>query len=268
MIDPVIGTIGASLLGGLFGSSNQASANALAAESAQKQMDFQERMSNTAHQREVADLKAAGLNPILTATGGNGSSTPSGASYSPTAYDPSNTVNGINSAFKLGAIDKVLAENQVKQTAANIRKTESDISVNEESKAQLRANTLKALQDTKTSEETQRYTAAQTQFIGTETQKAMAMIEGIRLHPEQIMSTINLNGMLAGQAGANSAKSWQEIALLKEQLRQLELNRNEKETRSNVWGLGNKAFNWKPSGDNVPFNYHGGSGVSFDGTEN
>ncbi len=46
----------------------------------QRQMDYQSMMSNTSHQREVRDLLAAGLNPILSSNGG--ASTPSGASAS------------------------------------------------------------------------------------------------------------------------------------------------------------------------------------------
>lgn len=62
--------------------------NAWAAEQAQKQMDFQKMMSDTAHQREVADLKAAGLNPVLSVSGGSGASMASGAMAQP---DTSNT---------------------------------------------------------------------------------------------------------------------------------------------------------------------------------
>lgn len=49
---------------------------------AEQDRSWQERMANSAHQREIADLKAAGLNPVLSVTGGNGAVTPSGSSAS------------------------------------------------------------------------------------------------------------------------------------------------------------------------------------------
>lgn len=72
---------------------NQIAMEFNAAEAA-KNRDWQQMMSNTAHQREVADLQAAGLNPVLSASGGNGAAVTSGA-----------TASGVTSAGAKGEVD-------------------------------------------------------------------------------------------------------------------------------------------------------------------
>lgn len=99
----------------------QREANQANAKQAEAQMRFQERMSGSAHQREVADLRKAGLNPILSATGGSGASTPNGAKAemeSALGAGVNTAMDAIRLSKELRGMDSQVDLNKAQATAA------------------------------------------------------------------------------------------------------------------------------------------------------
>jgi len=110
--------VASGVLGGLGGYLGQQSANEANRDLAKDQMRFQERMSSTAYERAMADMRKSGLNPILAGKLG-GASTPGGAM--PIMHSSAGA--GINSA-------------------TNMMKTVADAELKDAQEASVRAETI------------------------------------------------------------------------------------------------------------------------------
>jgi len=110
------------IFGGIGSYYGQKEANESNERMSKEQMSFQRYMSNTSHQRGQADLRKAGLNPILSATGGN-ASTPTGSQ----AHVENALGAGISTALEAkrlkADLDKIHSE--VEQNKANTEVSKS-----------------------------------------------------------------------------------------------------------------------------------------------
>lgn len=101
--------VGAGIGGALLSYQGGEERNEAQIQSAREQMAFQREMSNTAHQRQMADLKAAGLNPILAAKYG-GASSPGGAQAQIQDILTPAVQTGLQSLQTFAQVDKIREE--------------------------------------------------------------------------------------------------------------------------------------------------------------
>lgn len=145
---PALGQIG----GALLGMQGQTDANQANARQAQLNRDFQERMSSTAYQRAVADMRAAGLNPALAYQQG-GASSPTGSTPAPMQNTLGQAANGVTNAVQVYGMmqnaAKTQAETKLTEAQANQLALESAARLAElQGRAGITTSNARWLQDT------------------------------------------------------------------------------------------------------------------------
>lgn len=129
---PVVGDIVGGVLERDWAKRDAQTAWERSSEAAQKQMDFQERMSNTAYQRAVQDMKSAGLNPMLAYSQG-GASSPTGAKGEAPAPHPTSSPTRVATSMATAA--------QIENVEASTKKTVAETSKVAAEEAEIKART-------------------------------------------------------------------------------------------------------------------------------
>lgn len=188
------------LAGGIFNNllagGRQKDAQEFNAQQSQLTRDWQERMSNTAYQRGMADMKAAGLNPILAYQKGPASS-PTGATASTTPAPVHDVALG-------GAATTALARERLTQEIENMKATNANIRTD---------TALKEYQSTNTVADTSRkiaetsQTDERTKIVVQDLQKAIAEAMDAKIKQQYLQSTAGGWLRMGAQGGSDLAKT-------------------------------------------------------------
>nr|QJB20901.1 MAG: DNA pilot protein [Microvirus sp.] len=151
-MDPLTGLLsfGSSMITNLFNADQKEAEREFNAQQSQINRDFQERMSNTAYQRAMADMRQAGLNPILAYQKG-GASQPSGSQATTTAFQAEDSGNK--------AISAGMSAKRLNAEVANMEATNENLRRQNDL---IHAQTARELSQTTLNETTAKNTEART----------------------------------------------------------------------------------------------------------
>nr|DAG62346.1 MAG TPA: minor capsid protein [Microviridae sp.] len=175
----------------------------------QAQWKHDEYMANSAHQREVADLRSAGLNPVLSATGGSGAATTS------TPVIQSNSASASVSARQQAKAQQLQAglqvfgdilQAQLKDKELNIASKNADTNLMNAVTQSKQTDSNTALQNSQIANYVyqNRNLSAQEKLNLAKSQEANAHINFMNLQGNSLAYQNSLNSALAQQANINS----------------------------------------------------------------
>lgn len=142
---------GATLVGSYMTAEAQKKAGEQAAKVTNKTNAMQMELANTAHQREVRDLRAAGLNPLLSGTGGQGAQTPTLRPATQEAEgrgQAGQTMGNAMQALPSAILQFMTGQQQIELARANADKAEADAKLAGAQKTLADANTSKIQTET------------------------------------------------------------------------------------------------------------------------
>lgn len=162
MIDPGTATLASTVLGGIFGGIGADKQNFANHQMMLEQQRFQQHNADTAYQRAMADMRAAGLNPMLAYQQGGAGTPPGGVAHM------ENTMEALSTGAK-------------------------DLAMNMAELKNIQAQTEKIEQDKKTSQAQERLTKKEEQQVDLGNQVTSSQMGAIKAEAEARQGTAKVN---------------------------------------------------------------------------